>query len=233
MASESKILLKDLLREVQKLENDGLLDHPTASHSERARGLYLRGRLLEAVGGVGDVVVAGEAGEDTASPGGHLKKSHSDDELKTHNLDGAEQLLKKAAKLDPSLDGAWLTLAQLLWKKGDLEGAKNCYDAVLHKKPTNVAVHKKTLCQLSMLSRTLAKSNAKPGTEAQKRFVADSVLFAKAAVKLDLNDGYSWYQVGTAYMSAFFAQGATDKSKLLQGARCAFPKSSRLFTAPT
>ena len=29
---------------------------------------------------------------------------------------------------------------------------------------------------------------------------------AKAAVKLDMCDGYSWYQVGMAYMSLFFAE---------------------------
>ena len=203
-AQESKLKLTDLLEEVRKREHEGLVDNPESSASERARGLYLRGRLLEAVGCGG-----GEANKNATQI---LKKSN---EAQTQS---AEDMLKKAAKLDPSLDGAWVTLAQLLWKKGDLEGAQNCYAAVLRKKDilSNKVVHKKTLCQMSMLCRSLAKSFAKPGTEQQKKFVAESVMYAKAAVKLDLTDGYSWYQVGTAYMSAFFAQGATDKSKLLQ-----------------
>ena len=36
----------------------------------------------------------------------------------------------------------------------------------------------------------------------------------KPWVKLDMCDGQSWYQVGMAYMSQFFAEGASDPSKL-------------------
>jgi tetratricopeptide (TPR) repeat protein len=69
---------------------------------------------------------------------------------------------------------------------------------------------------MSMLSRALAKSKAKPGSEEQKRLVAESMDHAKEAVKLDVTDGASWYAVGMAYMAAFFADGASDATKLAQ-----------------
>ena len=119
-------------------------------------------------------------------------------------LTAAEEALKKAAKLDPALDGAWNCLGQLFWKKGNLEGAKNCYRAVLARGP-----NKKTHQAMSMLSRALAKSKAKPGSEEQKQLVAESMDHAKEAVKLDVADGASWYAVGMAYMAAFFADGAS------------------------
>ena len=162
------------------------MEGPGASAPDRARALFLRGRLQEVVGDVST--------EDGAA-----------------TLASAEEALKKAAKLDPALDGAWNCLAQLLWKKGNLEGAKNCYQAVLKRGP-----NLKTLQSMSMLCRSLAKSKAAPGTEEQKDLVAESMVYAKAATKLDLRDGYSWYQVGTAYMSAFFAEGASDQTKLTQ-----------------
>ena len=79
----------------------------------------------------------------------------------------AEEALKKAAKLDPGLDGAWNCLAQLLWKKGNLDGAKSCYQAVLNRGP-----NKKTLQAMSMLFRSLAKSKAAPGTDEQKNYLS-------------------------------------------------------------
>ena len=42
-----------------------------------------------------------------------------------------EEALKKAAKLNPALDGAWNCLGGLFWKRGNLEGARNCYQSVL------------------------------------------------------------------------------------------------------
>ena len=183
-ANEARDALASLLVEVLASSPD--MEGPGASAPDRARALFLRGRLQEVVGDVST--------EDGAA-----------------TLASAEEALKKAAKLDPALDGAWNCLAQLLWKKGNLEGAKNCYQAVLKRGP-----NLKTLQSMSMLCRSLAKSKAAPGTEEQKDLVAESMVYAKAATKLDLRDGYSWYQVGTAYMSAFFAEGASDQTKLTQ-----------------
>ena len=151
-AKEARDALASLLVEVLASSPD--MEGPGASAPDRARALFLRGRLQEVVGDVST--------EDGAA-----------------TLASAEEALKKAAKLDPALDGAWNCLAQLLWKKGNLEGAKNCYQAVLKRGP-----NLKTLQSMSMLCRSLAKSKATPGTEEQKDLVAESMVYAKAATKL-------------------------------------------------
>ena len=206
-ADDARRALTDLAREVQTLNERGALERPEAPASERARVLYLRGRLQEAVGVVPD---AQESREKDAGPPDAANPDKKSVTRSRGAQDTAEDLLKRAAKLDPALDGAWLTLAQTLWKKNDLQGARRCYDAVLAKRP-----HKKALCAASMLCRALAKCRAEPGSDAQKALVAESLQFAKAAVRLDVDDGHAWYQVGTATMSVFFAQGATDKGALL------------------
>lgn len=182
MASEIRPKLAALLAEILaasfKLEAAGV---PAA---DRARALFLRGRLQEST-------------------------ANADTTFGSADLAAAEEALKKAAKLNPALDGAWICLGQLFWKKGNLEGAKNCYLSVLKRGP-----NKKTLQAMSMLCRSLAKSKAAPGSEEQRGFVAESMEHAKAAVKLDMRDGNSWYQVGMAYMSQFFAEGAADPAKL-------------------
>ena len=155
------------------------MEGPNHPATHRARALFTRGRLQEA------------AADPSTDEGAAM-------------LTAAEEALKKAAKLDPALDGAWNCLGQLFWKKGNLEGAKNCYRAVLARGP-----NKKTHQAMSMLSRALAKSKAKPGSEEQKQLVAESMDHAKEAVKLDVADGASWYAVGMAYMAAFFADGAS------------------------
>ena len=176
-AADAKASLKVLLNDVVAVAND--LEGPNHPATHRARALFTRGRLQEA------------AADPSTDEGAAM-------------LTAAEEALKKAAKLDPALDGAWNCLGQLFWKKGNLEGAKNCYRAVLARGP-----NKKTHQAMSMLSRALAKSKAKPGSEEQKQLVAESMDHAKEAVKLDVADGASWYAVGMAYMAAFFADGAS------------------------
>ena len=187
-ASATREELKDLLRAV--LERSSNMEGPDRGASERARALYLRGRLIECTADQGDA-----------------------DGAKA--LVGAEEALKKAAKLNPTLEGAWICLGQLLWKKGNLDGAKNCYAAV-----TSRAPNKKASQCMSMLCRTIAKAKATPGTDEQKEHVVESLKHAKDAIKLDVTDGYSWYQCGMAYMTQFFAEGATDPNKLSQSLQC-------------
>ncbi|KAL9683307.1 hypothetical protein QQ045_015127 [Rhodiola kirilowii] len=118
----------------------------------------------------------------------------------------AEDHLSKAVKLNPSLGDAWLCLGNCIWKKGDLTSAKNCFTLALSKGP-----NKNILCGLSMLERKMAQ-----GTENQVEIVEESILHAKEAIALDVKDGNSWYNLGNAYLTSFFATGAWDHSKLLQ-----------------
>lgn len=116
----------------------------------------------------------------------------------------AEEHLSKAVKLNPSLIDAWLCLGNCIWKKGDLESAKNCFLSALSK-----GSDKRILCQLSMLERSMAQ-----GSDGQAFLVDESINHAKEAVLLDIKDGNSWYNLGNAYLTSFFVSGAWDHAKL-------------------
>ncbi|KAL5726648.1 hypothetical protein ACHQM5_009672 [Ranunculus cassubicifolius] len=118
----------------------------------------------------------------------------------------AEDHLVKAVKLNPSFADAWLYLGNCIWKKGDLVHAKNYYNLGLEKGP-----NKKILCQLSMLERRMAQ-----GTENQMQLIEDSIRHAKEAILLDVEDGNSWYNLGNAYLTSFFATGSRHHKKLLE-----------------
>lgn len=118
----------------------------------------------------------------------------------------AEEHLSKAVKLNPSLTDAWLSLGNCFWKKGELVSAKNCYSRALSKGPD-----KNVLSQLSMLERKLAQDS-----ENKAELIDDSIRHAKEAIALDVVDGNSWYNLGNACLTSFFASGAWDYSKLSQ-----------------
>ncbi|XP_049386216.1 uncharacterized protein LOC125850406 [Solanum stenotomum] len=118
----------------------------------------------------------------------------------------AEDHLSKAVKLNPSLADAWLCLGNCIWKKGDLNAAKNCFTFALGKGP-----NKKILCQLSMLERKLSHDAENP-----EEVVDESIKHAREAITLDVKDGYSWYNLGNAFLISFFVTGSWDHSKLLQ-----------------
>ncbi|KAM3269667.1 tetratricopeptide repeat protein 5 [Capsicum chacoense] len=118
----------------------------------------------------------------------------------------AEDHLSKAVKLNPSLVDAWLCLGNCIWKKGDLNAAKNCFTFALGKGP-----NKNILCQLSMLERKLAQDAENP-----EEIVDESIKHAREAITLDVKDGYSWYNLGNGFLTSFFLTGAWDHSKLLQ-----------------
>ena len=56
----------------------------------------------------------------------------------------AEEHLSKAVKLDPKLVEAWNQLGEAYWKKGNINGAKNCFKGAL----THVGT-----CRLSTIKR--------------------------------------------------------------------------------
>jgi Tfp pilus assembly protein PilF len=47
--------------------------------------------------------------------------------MQKRDLDGAEEALRTAIRLDPANPGAYNTLAQVLRKKGDIEGSKRMF----------------------------------------------------------------------------------------------------------
>ena len=50
----------------------------------------------------------------------------------------AHEALSRAVKLDPLLVDAWNCLGECLWKKGDVEAAKNCFTGALEHVRTSV-----------------------------------------------------------------------------------------------
>ncbi|KAG9160292.1 hypothetical protein Leryth_018939 [Lithospermum erythrorhizon] len=117
----------------------------------------------------------------------------------------AEEHLTKAVKLNPSLADAWLSLGNCIWKKGELVTAMNCLKLALKKGP-----HKKILCLLSMLERKVSQDVE------SIEYVEESIKHAREAVSLDVKDGYSWYNLGNAFLTSFFMTLRLNLSPLLQ-----------------
>lgn len=103
----------------------------------------------------------------------------------------AELLLTKAVKLDPTAD-KYHVLAECLWKGGQLQLAKRCFEAAL-------ALERSadTLCHLSMLLRTMSNSS-------DSALVSESLTLAKEAVALDVTCGKAWLCLGNAFLTTFF-----------------------------
>ena len=106
-----------------------------------------------------------------------------------------EECLSKVVKRDPSIVSGWNMLGETFWKKGDVLGAKNCFEGALKREKNKVSLR-----SLSMVLRQLKEEK----TGDSEKNVLDSVTYAKEAVQLDTDDGYSWYILGNAYLSLFF-----------------------------
>lgn len=128
---------------------------------------------------------------------------------------GAEELLSKAVKLNPSNHMAWIALGQCQWKKGALQQAENFFLESLKYQPTSVAYQ-----ELSMLIRQIKSSSN------QADVIERSIGFVKKALELDLNDHKSWYVYGNALCVKFFR--VTYDSNDLQRALVAYKKSISL-----
>lgn len=109
----------------------------------------------------------------------------------------AQTALQTAVKLDPTYVDAWNELGEAYWRGGDSVQAKSCFEhALKHSNDDNAAA----LCKLSMLLRQLFYDTDKERLEAYIK----SLDLARKALKLDLNDGSSWYTLGNAQMALIF-----------------------------
>ncbi|XP_070574963.1 tetratricopeptide repeat protein 5-like [Ptychodera flava] len=110
---------------------------------------------------------------------------------------GAFDALSRAVKLDPKLVEAWNQLGECYWKNKDVDAARNCFTGALN--------HSKNKVSLRNLSMVLRQIGSDP-TEKIKH-IQESVEIAKEAVQMDISDGTSWFILGNAYLSFFFASG--------------------------
>ena len=113
-----------------------------------------------------------------------------------------EEYLSKVVKRDPSQITAWNMLGETFWKKGDYPSAKDCFEGAVQRQK-----NKSSLRSLSMILRQLQPTNI---GDASKN-VLRSVSLAKDAVEMDTSDGMSWYILGNAYLSLFFATEQNPK----------------------
>ena len=112
----------------------------------------------------------------------------------------AEEFLSRAAKLAPDFVAAWNALGHAFWKKRDLAGARDCFEAA-NERSANAT----SLRSLSQLARATAAPSG--GGEPFER----SVALAKEALRLDLGDGESWYVLGNAHVARYFHRGPTGR----------------------
>lgn len=154
------------------------------------------------------------------NPGSNIRKSTlyylKGKILQSCTLDhspSAENSLQKAVKLDPTLANAWNELAECYWRRGQINQCKSCLDnAEKHGKGENIT----TLITMSTLLRQMRYENDKERCNA----IMKSVKLAKLAIKIDMNNGEPWYNLGNAYVS-MMAAGLAD----VKQANVAFEKA--------
>jgi hypothetical protein len=104
----------------------------------------------------------------------------------------AEELLGRAVKLDPALGDCWNQLGASFWKKGDFQAAHDCWQCSL--------LHAGRASSARIALRELSMAHRSKGGNAE-----ESLRLAKEAMSRDMRDTRSWYNLGTAYLSYFFA----------------------------
>lgn len=102
--------------------------------------------------------------------------------------------LTRLVKFHPKLVEAWNELGTCFWKKGDIKGAKSCFESAVREEK-----NPESLRNLSMVLRQV-------GETPEEKFsnIHLSLEKAKEAVNLNIQDGKSWYILGNAYLSLYF-----------------------------
>ncbi|KAJ1460438.1 hypothetical protein M885DRAFT_509419 [Pelagophyceae sp. CCMP2097] len=140
----------------------------------------------------------------------------------------AEAELSRALKLAPGDAEAWAALGHALWKKRDIEMARDCFAACLDRAPANVVA----LRSLSMLARAVPKNAPAKGAAPAEDGFDLSVRLAKAAVAADYDDAESWYVLGNAQVARFFNDGRAGRNAAdLRGASKAYARADGKYTS--
>lgn len=128
----------------------------------------------------------------------------------------AFDLLTKSIKLNPNLIESWIELAECYQKKADFDGAITCLESALKNcdKPDKVVLRNLSAC----IRQKLVDSQ-----EARIVGLLKSLELSKEALKLDLKDPLSYYNLAKAYLCLFFASECVDDS-LIRMSRSAFEK---------
>ncbi|KAH3743354.1 tetratricopeptide repeat protein 5 [Pelomyxa schiedti] len=130
----------------------------------------------------------------------------------------AETLLSKAVKLDPKNASAWVALGECFAKKGDPSTAHHCFSSALALNGDNVQA---LLC-LSIVLRVLPTNNE----EEKIANFSQSLVLAKKAVSLNMNEPLGWYLLGNAYLTNVFINAIQHRE--LDNAQKAYKKALSL-----
>jgi len=140
----------------------------------------------------------------------------------------AEELLSKAAKLDPSLATAWTALGELYYEKREMQQARRSFEQALEYGAEDAENSKEAkadaLRKLSMVLRGLEAETP----EARGENFTLALTKAKEATALDPADGSSWEVLGNSYLGDFFVNG-TMKPEVLQKALVAFERAQASY----
>lgn len=133
------------------------------------------------------------------------------------------ELLSKAIKLSPSNPDAWNELGDVYWKKGDIDGARNCFESALKHDPRK----KESLRSLSILLRSVVSKPTVPSvTSDGGKNLMDSLARAKEAVQVDMTDGHSWSILGNAYLMLHCTSNqSNDSMNLMRQAKVAYNRA--------
>lgn len=114
----------------------------------------------------------------------------------SHYSAEAERLLQLNVSADSGNEESQILLGLVLCRKKDFVGSKKAFNTVLEKSNRK---NKKALRYLSTVMRFGGV------TEHMDKVIEESVKIAKEALLLDMKDPESWYVVGNAMLSSYFA----------------------------
>lgn len=136
-----------------------------------------------------------------------------------------EECANKSLKLNPFLADSYVFLANVYWKKGDIQLAISYFKQALEIEENN----KTSIRSLSLLVRSqLPSSHTKDDKEDRYLMANESLEFAKRAVDLDKKDSESWYVLGNAYFHyAFTSKDKFQMIKHLQKAVISYNMSEK------
>ncbi|KAJ3314304.1 hypothetical protein HDV04_000686 [Boothiomyces sp. JEL0838] len=122
----------------------------------------------------------------------------------------AEANLCKSVKLEPKFCEAWIELGECFWKKGDLDGAENCFKWVLDLEPS-----KKALISMAMIKRRQKSGNQLLTKDDEH--LNESIQLCKKALALDIKYSPAWVGIGASYMAIYFklTRNPSDLKKAL------------------
>ncbi|XP_031953612.1 tetratricopeptide repeat protein 5 isoform X2 [Corvus moneduloides] len=128
----------------------------------------------------------------------------------------AELALGHALKLDPALGAAWRQLGEQRWRRGDIRGARDAFGGALQQGEDPEA---RRLLSMALRAQGAGPGAKGAGPEAKGAgpgpgggALRESLAQAEAAVRSDPSDGQSWYVLGNAHVSLFFAGGQSPSS---------------------